>query len=689
MSFFDKRIRDAVDHGKMPGAADSLRETKVDAPPVLSMLLGGKELNAQQVFIQRVQVRHAVNEIPTATVVLSMAQTSTGNYAALDQVLSRGKVGQPATLKVDKQTVFIGVVGAVQVTSGKQGWQVRVRLKHPLQGLKATIRSRVWKAQQDAALVRDLLANHKVAVGTITLDGGAAVQRMQWNCTDWHFLRALLGLHGAWLWPKSDGKVVLQTPKLAGKSVQISGISGPGVVPVEMAEWTFSGLQHSAGVTIRSWDLSTQKTVKKIGKGATLGHSGLAPTMVAPLGGESDLLQTGQWDFPLQQAYADGVLTAQWAQSVQGSLTLTGYHTCQVGDTVSLEAFGTHLTGQGLVTQVSYQFSRSEPAGNTVIGFGLDEETASLPTLPVPTGLVMGTVASFKADPKGKWNRLPVTIPVLGTEVVWARMGHVYASKDSGVTFYPEVGDEVALAFVGSDPVIVAALHNPERAAAIEPSAKNAKKGIVLRHGGKRAEWSTDREQHTMTLALGDDKKPEQHLLWDATKGLVATHEKGDVKVDIKTGEAIWTVKKNLVLTVDEQLTVTGKTGMKMGSDKDIQLVAKMKLHGTGNEGAKLTSGDSMLALTPEAMKVSAVQTTVQGKESVTITSDAAVALKGRAEVTMNSSGKVAVAGAEVTVKGQAEVSVEAGAAVKVAGATTDLGGAGVTHVKGSLVNLG
>ncbi|VDZ51050.1 Uncharacterized protein conserved in bacteria [Serratia odorifera] len=107
---------------------------------------------------------------------------------------------------------------------------------------------------------------------------------------------------------------------------------------------------------------------------------------------------------------------------------------------------------------------------------------------------MVAKVAPYRTDPRGKsWNRLPVKVPVLGEEIIWARMGHVYASDHSGVTFYPEAGDEVVLGFVGDMPVIMASLHNPQRKAAIEPDEKNAKKGMVLRHQGQRMELSFHR----------------------------------------------------------------------------------------------------------------------------------------------------------------------------------------------------
>jgi len=49
----------------------------------------------------------------------------------------------------------------------------------------------------------------------------------------------------------------------------------------------------------------------------------------------------------------------------------------------------------------------------------------------------------------------------------------------------------------------------------------------------------------------------------------------------------------------------------------------------------------------------------------------------------------VTVSGAKVGIKGEGEASLESDAAVKVAGQMTDVGGAGITSVKGSMVNLG
>jgi len=647
------------------GAGSSQRGKKTAVTPLTVVIhLGGQTVDPTTVFVEQLQTRYAVNEIPLATVVLSLPHSAPDDYTALDHLMGRCQVGQSATVKVDQMTVFDGVVGDVKVSSDASGRRIKVWLRHALQGLKSTLTSRIWKSQPDASLVREVLHKHQVK-NTVTLAVSGAMQRFQWNCSDWYFLRALSGLHGAWLWPHADGRVTVQAPSLGGKSHRVSATPRPGGVTVLDAEWGYSGVNQSSQVATQSWDLSTQSVVKKTAKKPPLGSGGLSPTKVKALGKEGMALFMGQWDGAHQQAAVNGWLVAQQAQAVRVRLTVAGCQAYQVGDTLVLEDFGTHLNGQGIVTQVEYQCGVNGRQGKTVVGIGLDEEVAAAPPLSVPAGLVVGQVATFQADPRSKWNRLPVKVPLLGREVIWARMGHVYASKDSGVTFYPEAGDEVVLGFVGGDPVILASLHNPKLTAAIEPSAKNAKKGMVLRHDGQRMELSVDRDTHRLTWALGTDKTPEQQMVVDKKNGVTLTSLEGNVAVEVKAGGASVTTKQKIALNADEQVTVTGNTGVTATSGQDIRLDAKAQLVGKGQTCVKMTSAAGELKLLPEKATLSANQTIVKGTSTVEIEGTKDVTLKGK---------EVAITGNKV----------------EVIGNMTDVGGAGgTTNVKGAQINLG
>ncbi|HEJ6984398.1 TPA: hypothetical protein SMF26_004500 [Serratia marcescens] len=660
------------------------------APVAVDVLMGGKALTSTlpSVFVTDAQTRHAVNELPSATLILSIPQAPPGGYATLEQVMRLCSVGSPGVLKMSGSTVFDGIVGAVKVTSDAAGIKVRIQLKHRLQILKATSHCRIWKAQKDEMLLREVLQAHQIHVkGAIQLAGTAVEQRFQWNCTDWHFLRAILGMHGAWLWPLAEGNVAIHRPRLGGKTLTISAKPGAGeLMPLE-AEWHYSGLTQPRKLAMRSWDMSKQAVVKMGAKPVVLGEGGLAPSSVKPLGADGDATLMGTWPGPLQQAAVDAWLLAQQAQAVRVRLTLPCTTACQVGDTVLLKGFGARLDGKGIVTQIEHGCDANNRAGRTVVAVGLDDASMA-PSLPLPSGLVIGQVAPYQEDPRGKnWNRVPVKVPVLGAEVLWARMGHVYASKNSGVTFYPEVGDEVVLGFDGSGPVILNALHNPKRPAAIDPDAKNAKKGVVLRHHGQRIELSFDRDKSTATLTLGSDKKPEQQMVIDTQAGITTSSLKGDLTAEVKAGSVAVKAKQKVTVVAESTMALTGRQGVVVDSDRSVKLDAKENLTGLGKVSVKMASAEGKLALSPDKADLSAGQVNITGQMSVRVKGNEAVTVTG-AKVGLTGQAKVSLSAPTVSIDGAAEASMTA-PHVKVAGEITDVGASGITNVKGSLVNLG
>ncbi|RQQ47910.1 phage baseplate assembly protein V [Burkholderia stagnalis] len=671
------------------GAAAGGGAAPADAPAELDCQFNGRPLDPKQVWVERLQVRRAVNEIPTATVWLTLPRAEHDDYATLTGLLEQGAIGRPFSMKAGKRMLFAGVVATVQVNVSGTERRLKVRIKHALQGLKARQTSRILKQGPDAGTLKQVLGEHGVKA-TVSLPTGEPVQRVQWNCSDWTVVRALAGQHGAWLWPQADGGVTIAAPKLGGKTHRVAATPEPNGLTLLEAEWAYSGLTQPQQVQTTSWDLGKQAAVEKTAKPASLGAGGLAPNRIQPLKDESwRAVLDGQWDPAVQQSATDSWMTQHHAQAVWGQWALAGCQAIELGDTLELAGFGAELSGKSIVTRVEYEIDASLRVGKTIVGVGLEEEAAIAPSLPAPAGLTLAKVAKYQADAKpATWNRVPVTVPLLGSAVLWARMGHPYASTQSGVTFYPEADDEVALGWVGADPVIVASLHNPKQVAAFAPSAKNAKKGIVLRRDGKRLELSFDRDQHAAQWAVGADATPEQQLAIDAEKGLTFASKKGQVKVAVDAGDVTWATKQSFKVSATEQVTLDGKTGVKVSSAENVSLDAKAKLVGQGKASVAWSCEQSKLSLTPETATLSATETAVKATLAVKVSGNEGVSVRG-AKVDVQGEAEVSVAAAKVDVKGEAQASVS-GAQVKVAGeAMTNVGGSGITNVKGAMVNLG
>ena len=660
-------------------------------PVDIAVQVNGRQL--KDVDVERVTIRLAVNEIPSATLELGVPREMHDDYQAFSALVVSCAVGEQVQVLAGGSALTVGTVGAAQVEVREGVRRLRLRLKSPLQGLKVTTRSRVFGGGKDDAVLRRVLGDHGVRVAGIQDMAGEHDQRIQWNCSDWTFVRGLMGLHGVWLWPRADGSVSIGLPKPATKSHRAAATSagmgmgahapGGGASEAYSMEWAFSGLTLPRQVSMTGWDIGQQASVSKQASACPLGTGALDPVRIKSLAtgplASYALVSPQVQDASLLQAGARAQLLAQQAQAVQMSITLEGIVPSAVGDSVDVSGFGAGLSGKALVTAVGYEVGGTPRQTRTTLSVGLDDEAAQPPEVPVPAGLLMGKVAPFKADRKSGWHRLPVTVPLLGREVLWARLASPYASLDSGVCFYPEPGDEVVLGFVGMDPLIIGSVHNPKQKAPFAPDSKNAKKGIVLARGGQVQSLVFDQNAHTMHWEMGKGKSPEQSVVMDMSKGIAATSMTGDVHVQAKTGQVRWDAKKGLNLTTDGTATLNGKLGVKVTSNRDVQLDAMMNVNATGKKKVALASEGSKLALEPSRAELGSATTTVKGTAQMSVEGVKTV-LKG--------TGWVLVTGAKTELKGSAEVSVS-GAMASVKGTTTEVSASGVVNVKGAMINLG
>lgn len=451
--------------------------------------------------------------------------------------------------------------------------------------------------------------------------------------------------------------------------VQASLNEASAAVSMQALHWEFSALNLPGQVMLTGWDIGKQSRVIKTAKKVPLGTGGLDPTVLKPLTTGAlanwEIASLAGMDATTQQGCASGHLLAQQAQALRAQVVLEGVKPYGLRERMSLTGIGTALSGTGLITALEYEFEGSQRTTTTTVWMGLDEERAKLPELPVPEGLMVGKVAAFKPDPKKDWNRLPVTVPLLGKGTLWARWASPYASTDSGLCFYPEKDDEVVVGFLGGDPVILGAMHNPIQKAPFAPSAKNARKGVVLRRGDQVAELGFDRDMREAVWRIGKETAPEQVMTLDARKGVSVQSAVGDVKVEVKKGNVQWHAKTGAAMTTDAKLVLQAKTGVSIKSDKDVEIAAMTRLTGTGKQTVRFASEEGKLTLKP-------IEALLQG---------AKVVVKGNAEATLQST--------KTTVKGAAVVSVEGAKATLKGMATTEVNSSGIVNVNGALVNLG
>ena len=146
-----------------------------------------------------------------------------------------------------------------------------------------------------------------------------------------------------------------------------------------------------------------------------------------------------------------------------------------------------------------------------------------------------GIVKQIDADPEGGY-RVLVSLPLLqapNDRGVWARLGSSYASDRVGISFFPEIGDEVAVGFLGGDPrypVVLGSLHSKAKPPPNPPDFGNSMKSIVTK-SGLRIDFAEDRRSVSIatpdgqTIQLDDAAKSVK--LADRNGNRIAMDDKG------------------------------------------------------------------------------------------------------------------------------------------------------------------
>ncbi|MGS0742602.1 phage baseplate assembly protein V [Glaciimonas sp. GG7] len=161
-------------------------------------------------------------------------------------------------------------------------------------------------------------------------------------------------------------------------------------------------------------------------------------------------------------AWSSAELLMTRLAKIRGEVSFQGCALAVVGSMVTLDGLGDRFNGAAYVSGVRQHSALG--LWTTTIEIGLSPQwfAATAPRiaapgasgqLPAAANLQTGIVLKTDADPEGEF-RVQVSLPLMqaGTLGLWARLGSFYASNGFGAEFYPEIGDEVVVAFMNGDP---------------------------------------------------------------------------------------------------------------------------------------------------------------------------------------------------------------------------------------------
>jgi Rhs element Vgr protein len=576
----------------------------------VTILVNGSAM-ADDYELASVKVTREVNRIGTARIVLSDGDPSTATFAISETAdfVPGSKIEIKIGYHQKVATVFKGIVVKHGIRI-REGGMAQLLLTCSESAVKMTVgrKNNVYRNQTDSAVLQQLIGAHSLSAD-VESTSISYEELVRYYSSDWDFMLARA---------EANGKVVLvDDAKVSVKAPAVSDSCGLVVgygEALRTIEAEIDARSQLSAVRASAWDISEQKTLSASGNPPTLNQQGnldgdtLAGVLAA---GEFELMSATPLSNDDLQQWADAQLLKSRLARIRGTVVFQGNSLAVPGKTIQLAGLGARFNGDAYIARVSHSVEK----GNwvTEVGFGLSprwfveeqQDVESAPAaglLPGAQGLQIGTVLKIDADPL-TFTRVLVDLPLLDSQSngVWARLGTPYATKDAGILFMPEIGDEVAVGFLNNDPrfpVILGSLYSGKHAPPYTPDQPNTNKAIVTKNKIK--------------ITLEDVKKI---VTIETPGGQVVVLSDEDSSISITDSN-----KNNIKMSA---------SGISINSPSDITVKADGTLTLQGAAGVNIKSDASISAKAPQISAEASATLELKGTASAELSSPAQTVVKG------------------------------------------------------------
>jgi Rhs element Vgr protein len=553
-----------------------------------------------------------VNRIPTARIVL---HDDSDIKKGPRFVVSDGKLLAPgaaitiaAGFGVQRTTLFEGVVvrHGMRIASFGQGCLV-VECRDKAVALTVGRKCANHLDQKDSDIIAKL-AKAASLQAEVSDTGASHKELVQYDVSDWDFLLARAEVNGLVVLTEA-GKLKVAAPDVASAAALCVTYGED----LDLFEGDLDARNQLAAVTGVAWDPGTQEVVEQRAAPATLNQQGDldAATLAKVVGLPAWRLQS---PLPLDADALKAWTAARQLKAalarVRGRVRFLGSALAKAGTLLEIKGTGARFAGSAWLSSVTHLISNG--AWNTEAEYGLAPEAlAERQALAAPlaagltagvTGLQIGVVMKLDEDP-AQQHKVQVKLPVTQAETagVWARLASSYGSSGVGSFFIPEVGDEVLLGFLDSDPshpVILGSLYSSKRAPPYALTAENNTKAVVTRS--------------KLTIEFDEDKK----VITVTTPGkqsIVLSDDAKSITLQDQTGNKVTLSPDGIALDSPKDIAITAKGKITLDATGEIGITSKADLKQSAmNIAASANAGFSAKGATSAELSASG-QTTVKG----------------------------------------------------------------------------
>ena len=556
------------------------------SPPYFDIRANGSLL-ATSMEVASIDTWSGVNKLPKARLVVS-----DGGAADQGFPISSGAALAPgATLDIsigygsDRDVIFSGIIyrhGLEVSVDGPSRLIVEATDKAMVMTLAR--RNAIFQQVSDSQLCEKLLSQAGLAA-TVAATSTVHESIVQYYSTDWDLL--VIRAQAAGMVVVVDaGAVSVAAPKTDASPV-LTLSYGESLLDFR-AEIDAATQLPAAAIQSVAWDPATQAlAVSGNASTAVTTPGDLSPATLAEVFGLDAYVQqtAGACQVAELSDWSSALLMRTQLAKIRGEARFQGSALAKPGCMVALAGLGDRFDGAAYVSGVHHRVA--EGLWRTAVEIGLSPQAFAAVSqgvaapgaagqMPAMQGLQVGTVKQIDQDAGGEF-RILLTLPLLqasGGEGVWARFGAYYASNGVGSCFYPEIGDEVVVAFLSGDPrypVVLGSLYSSKNPPPQTPQSPNTIKTLMT-----RSKLHLDFNDDTKEIALVTPAAQSVKIN-DTDKSIVLTDANGNTVTMNSSGV---TIKSAADLTLTAQGSVT--------------ISAQNAFSAAGEASAKLTSSGSV-----------------------------------------------------------------------------------------------
>jgi Rhs element Vgr protein len=506
-----------------------------------------------------------------------------------------------------EQSIFKGVIvkQALQVGKG-QSFHLLITCKHDAVKMTLNQKEAEFSDSKDSDIISKIAGTYGLSA---TVDSTTATLEtmFQKSATDWDFILARAAFNG-FITVLDDDAITVGKPAFDGSAVLLIAY-GESIISFN-AE--LNAEKQPPSIEAAAWDPQTMALITSSAAEPTLNAQG---NLTAKSFSEK-LSQTALKlisSAPLAQAdlktWADSTLLRMRMNAMRGTVSFIGNASAKPGKVLELKGLGQRFNGNAFIVMVRHTIQQGQ--WTTLVRFGAPDKpifereqfsyTPANGQMPAIHGLQLAKVVKISEDPASQYRiQVKPASNASDQKGIWARLASYYATSGAGSVFCPEVGDEVVLGFLESDPRYPIVLGSVFSKSNVPPLTQADEKNNV------KALYTRSKLQ----LNFDDDKKiikittPGNNMITISDEGKsieIKDQNSNSVKLD-SSGITLDSPKDiTLKATGNINLQATGKISAKATQDLElngmnIKATAQMALTAKGTATAEVSaSGQTVI----------------------------------------------------------------------------------------------